>query len=130
MTTYAYAAGATLLVVLLLFATALNVGRARGLYGVKAPATTGNEMFERIFRVQMNTQEGALQMLPALWLFSAFVSDRWAGLIGLVWVLARIWYAMAYQKDPATRSRAFTLGFLCFAVLWVGAVWGLVRAAA
>jgi len=29
-----------------------RVGKARGRYGVKAPAITGNETFERYFRVQ------------------------------------------------------------------------------
>ena len=33
------------------------VGLARSRYGVKAPATTGHPMFERAYRVQMNTTE-------------------------------------------------------------------------
>jgi hypothetical protein len=33
------------------------VAKARGQYGVKAPAITGHEMFERHYRVQMNTIE-------------------------------------------------------------------------
>ena len=33
----------------------VQVGRARGRYGVKAPAVSGHEGFERIYRVQMNT---------------------------------------------------------------------------
>ena len=33
------------------------VGKARGKYGVKAPAITGNDVFERYFRVQQNTLE-------------------------------------------------------------------------
>ena len=33
----------------------IQVGRARGRFGVKAPAITGNEQFERYFRVQQNT---------------------------------------------------------------------------
>ena len=31
------------------------VGKARGEHGVEAPATTGHEIFERHYRVQMNT---------------------------------------------------------------------------
>ena len=83
----------TLFVVLLMFATALNVGRARGLYGIKAPAVTGHEMFDRAFRVQMNTLESAAVMLPALWLYAGFIGDRGAGMMGVVWLVARIWYA-------------------------------------
>ena len=114
-----------LLVLLLLFATAANVGRARARYGIKAPATSGHEMFDRAFRIQMNTLENTVQMLPALWLCAVYASDRWAGLIGLFWLLARVWYALAYQKDPAKRGAAFGLSFLAFAALWLGAAWGV-----
>jgi hypothetical protein len=44
------------------------VSRARGKYGVKAPATTGNDMFERFYRVQMNTLELMVVLIPALWM--------------------------------------------------------------
>ena len=50
-----------------------QVGSARGKYGVKAPAITGNEVFERHFRVQQNTLEqliafpaGAVSLRPLL----------------------------------------------------------------
>ena len=46
------------------------VGKARGRYGVKAPAITGNDIFERYFRVQQNTLELLVVMLPAMWLFA------------------------------------------------------------
>ena len=117
----------TLFVVLLMFATALNVGRARGLYGIKAPAVTGHEMFDRAFRVQMNTLESAAVMLPALWLYAGFIGDRGAGMLGVVWLVARIWYAIAYQRDPKTRSAAFGIAFLVFVGLWLGAFWGVLR---
>ena len=127
MTAYPYAAAVTLLVLLLLFATGANVGRARGLYGVKAPATSGHELFDRAFRIQMNTLENVVLLLPALWLCAVYASDRWAGLIGLAWVLLRVWYALAYQQDPARRGAAFGLSFLAFAALWLGAAGGLAR---
>ena len=117
----------TLLVLILLSLTAFNVGRARGRYGVKAPAVTGHELFERAFRVQMNTLEGGVLMLPALWLYAAFVGDRGAGVMGLIWLLARTWYAIAYLQDPAKRGAGFLLGMLMFSGLWLGAFWGLLR---
>ena len=55
----------TLLNVLVLFFAMGLVGRARGQYGVKAPATTGNELFERHYRVQMNTLEQLVAAKPA-----------------------------------------------------------------
>jgi len=53
-----------LLICLLLFGTATNVGRARVRYGIKAPAVTGHEMFERAYRIQMKTLENAV-LVPA-----------------------------------------------------------------
>ena len=118
----------TLGVVVLLFAVAWNVGRARGKYKVKAPATTGDPAFERAFRVQMNTLESAVAFLPVLWMFAAFVSGLWSAALGAVWLAARVWYAIAYQQDAARRGPAFGLAFLVFAVLGFGAAWGVVKA--
>ncbi len=47
----------TLLIVVLLVWIAVNVGIARHRYGVRAPAISGHEMFERAYHVQMNTLE-------------------------------------------------------------------------
>lgn len=118
----------TLLICLLLIVTGLNVARARGRYGIKAPAVTGHEMFERAYRIQMNTLESALPLLLALWLYAAFIGDRGAGVMGAVWLVARVWYAVAYQANPAKRGAGFGIAFLAFCGLWVGALWGVARA--
>jgi glutathione S-transferase len=117
----------TLLVGLLLLATGVNVGRARVRYGIKAPAVTGHEMFERAYRVQMNTLESVVPMLPALWLCAGLLSDRTAAMMGAVWLTARIWYAIAYYNDPAKRGGGFGLSFVAFVGLWLGALWGVAR---
>ena len=117
----------TLGAVVLLFMMAVNVGRARGKFKVDAPATTGNAEFERVFRVQMNTQESALMFLPALWLYAAFMSAVWAAAFGVVWLAARVWYAIAYQQAAAKRGPAFGLSILAITVLTGGAAWGVVR---
>ena len=117
----------TLLAVLLMFATALHVGRSRVRYCIKAPAVTGHELFERAFRIQMNTLESALLMLPALWVYAGFIGDRGAGAMGAIWLAARIWYAVAYQKDPAKRGGGFGVALLSIAGLWLGAFWGVAR---
>jgi ATP-binding cassette subfamily B protein len=36
-------------------------------------------------------------------------------LLGGGWLLARVWYALAYARDPKTRGPAFALSMLCFA---------------
>lgn len=127
MTSFPLTAIITLLIGLLMLVVGINVGRARGKYGIKAPAVTGHEMFERAYRIQMNTLESAAPLLPALWLFAGFTSDRGAAAIGALWLVARIWYALAYQADPAKRGPAFGLSFTAFVVLWLGALWGIVR---
>jgi glutathione S-transferase len=110
-----------------MFATSVNVGRARGLYKIKAPAVTGHEMFERAYRIQMNTLESAMLVLPALWLYASFIGDRGAAVMGGIWLVARIWYAMAYQSDPSKRGPGFGLSVLAFAGLTAGALWGVAR---
>ena len=128
MTSLPYTALITLLTLALLLAVTINVGRARGKYGIKAPAVSGHEMFDRAFRVQMNTLEGMMLMLPALWLCAAFYSDVRAAWLGAIWLVARTWYAAAYLADPATRGRGFLVAFLAFSALWLGALVGGLRA--
>ena len=127
MTPLPYAALITLLAIAVMFWTAINVGRARATYDVKAPATSGHEMFDRAYRVQMNTLESALMLLPALWVYAAFIGDTGAAVMGLTWVAGRIWYALAYQKDPAKRGGGFSLALLAIAGLWAGGLWGVVK---
>jgi len=119
---------ATLLTVLLLFATLWVTGRARGKYGIKAPATSGHPAFERAYRVQMNTIEGSVMFLPALWLAASYGFSGWAGIAGLVWVAGRTWYAIAYWSDAAKRGPGFALAMLAFLVLLALAAIGIVRA--
>ena len=66
-------AGVTLLIVLLMFGTSFAVGKGRHRYGVEAPAVTGHPVFERLYRVQMNTLEWAVMTLPCLWIAAAYV---------------------------------------------------------
>ncbi len=117
----------TLGVLVLLFAVAGLVGKARGKYQIEAPATTGHPQFDRTFRVQMNTVENAVLFLPALWLFAAFVSGIWSAALGAVWLAARVWYAIAYLQDPARRGPPFGLSMLVFGILALGAAWGVIR---
>ena len=103
---------------------AFSVGQARGRYGVAAPATTGNEIFERWFRVQQNTLEQLVVFLPSLWLFGLYVNGRLGALIGLVFVAGRYLYVRGYVEDPEKRGRGFMIGFVATAVLLAGAVIG------
>jgi glutathione S-transferase len=127
MTQYLYSSIITLLTVLLMFGLTFNVGRARGRYQVKAPAITGHELFERAYRIQMNTIENVLMFLPALWLYALFIGDKGAGDSGVIWLIARVWYAIAYQLNPAKRGLGFLVSILVIAGLWTGVAYGIVH---
>ncbi len=98
----------------------IAVGRARGKYGVHAPAVSGNEHFERYFRVHMNTLEQLVVFLPAIWLFAQFVSPYWAAGLGGVYLVGRTLYFLSYVKDPKSRGPGFGLTFLPTVVMIVG----------
>jgi hypothetical protein len=85
------------------------VGWARGKYGVAAPATTGHPIFERYYRVQMNTVESLLVFLPGLWLAARYWSPRYAALLGVVYLVGRTIYYFSYVSDPARRSAGYSL---------------------
>ena len=105
----------------------IAVGRARGIYKCPAPATTGNEMFERYFRVQMNTLEQLVVFIPAIFLFAMKVDPRWAAGLGAVYLVGRVLYFTSYVRDPAKRGPGFGLSFLPILVLVVGGLIGAMR---
>ncbi len=110
----------------LLFFSAL-VARARGTYGVKAPAVTGHEKFERAYRVQMNTLEMTVLFLPALYLAARYWAPLPAAIAGGVYLLGRLVYWQAYMASPGRRSLGFVLSLLPCLVLLVAAGIGVLR---
>ncbi|HWK52645.1 MAG TPA: MAPEG family protein [Steroidobacter sp.] len=106
----------------------LQVASARTKYGVAAPATTGHAVFERHFRVQMNTLEQLLMFLPALWLFATYISPLWAAALGVVFILGRAIYAISYVRDPKTRALGFALTAFPTLAMLIGIVVWAVRA--
>jgi uncharacterized MAPEG superfamily protein len=121
-----YVAVVSVLALLQYILFAMLVGRARVRYGVKAPAVTGHEVFERHFRVQQNTLELIVVLLPGLWLFARYVDATWAAILGCVYLVGRFVYLRSYVADPAKRGPGFGLSFLPVVVLLVGALVGAV----
>jgi glutathione S-transferase len=117
-----------LLTVILQFGTMFAVGHARGKYRIEAPAISGHPAFERAYRVQMNTLESTVMFLPTLWLAVHYGYVLWAGVAGLVWVLGRVWYALAYLQDAKKRGAGYMVSMVGWAVLAVMAAVGWVRA--
>jgi uncharacterized MAPEG superfamily protein len=106
---------------------AIRVGAARERYGVAAPAVTGNEVFERHFRVQQNTLELLVMLVPGLALFGHYYGAVWSAGLGAIYLAGRQIYAITYVKDPKKRSAGFGLSILPILVLVVGALIGAVR---
>jgi glutathione S-transferase len=104
-----------------------KVAGARGKFGVKAPAITGNEIFERYFRVQQNTLEQLIVLVPTLYLYSRYFNPLWAAALGVVYLIGREIYAATYVKDPAKRSLGYGLTLLPMTILLVGGLIGAVR---
>jgi hypothetical protein len=123
----AYVDIVTALAILQFIVFGYKVGRARGRYGIKAPAIAGNEIFERHFRVQQNTLEQLIMFVPGLWMFSHYFSPYLAAAFAVVYLIGREIYAATYVKDPAKREVGYILSALPTAVLIIGALLGAVR---
>ena len=103
----------------------VRVGSARGKYGVDAPRTTGDEAWERLYRVQMNTLEQLIVFIPSSWIFSMYTSALWALLPGLLFLLGRQLYSMEYTKDPKTRAPGMAITLIANVILLVGGLAGV-----
>lgn len=106
----------------LLFSIA--TGRARERYAVRAPATTGHPLFERYYRVQMNTLELLILFIPSVWLFARYADARWAAALGAVFIVGRALYFFAYVKEPGKRNVGFGVSALPVLALMLGATIG------
>jgi glutathione S-transferase len=123
----AYVDIVTALAILQFILFGYKVARARGRFGVKAPATGGHEVFERYFRVQQNTLEQLVVFLPSLYLFSRYLSPAWGAALGVVYLVGREIFAFSYVREPAQREVGFALTLLPSAVLLLGGLFGAVR---
>ena len=123
---HSFPALVTVLALALYVACFVTVGRARLRFGIKAPAVIGAPEFERAFRIQQNTIEQLVVFLPALWLFALYISPLWGGVLGLIWIGARAFYAVSYYREPESRGPGFIIGFVSSAVLLVGGLIGIV----
>jgi glutathione S-transferase len=102
------------------FYFAMAVGAARGKHKIAAPAITGHPDFECAYRVQMNTLEQLIVFVPSMICFATFVSERWAAVLGLVFVAGRMVYAIGYRKAPDKRGWGFMISAIPQLILLVG----------
>ncbi len=112
----------TCLTLLFYFYTSVRVAKARAAFKIKAPAISGNPDFERVFRVQMNTLEWLPIFLPSLWLFAVYVSDLYAALAGVIWIVGRALYMTGYEKAAEKREPGFFIQSMAAGVLLLGSL--------
>jgi len=122
----AYVDIVTALALLQFLVFSFRVSKARGRYGVAAPAISGNEIFERYFRIQQNTLEQLIVFLPALYVFSHYYSPLGAAALGVIYLIGREIYAFSYAKDPKKRGLGYLLTALPAAILLLGGLFGAI----
>lgn len=114
------------LAVLQFISFAALTGSARGKSGLKAPAVTGHEGFERMYRVQMNTLELLIAFLPALFLAAKYWAPSLAAGLGAVYLIGRLIYWRAYVSDPSKRAVGFVLSMIPTMLLALMAFVGII----
>ncbi|HUE63247.1 MAG TPA: MAPEG family protein [Rhizomicrobium sp.] len=120
---------ATLLAVLIALGTAILVARTRTRVKIFPPFMTGSPELECALRVQANTVEQIIIFLPALWLAALYFQGWIPPVIGLVWCVGRVLYAIGYRPaKPGAREPGFIIGMLSTLALIVLAGIGIARA--
>jgi glutathione S-transferase len=117
-----------LLAIVQLFVFGYLVARARGTYGVAAPATTGHPVFERYHRVQVNTVESLIVFLPGLWLAAKYWTPGYVAVVGAVYLVGRVLYLKGYVRDPKQRGLGYGLSMFPALTLVGAALFGAIRA--
>ncbi len=122
-----YTAIVTLLAIAAYFFFSTRVAVARGKFGVKQPATTGNPDFERVFRAHINTLEWMPIFVVPLWLCAIYLSDIGAAIVGLIWIVGRFVYFFGYSRSVEGRVPGFFIQASACILLFIGAAVGIAR---
>ena len=99
-----------------------RTGLSRSKYDVKAPKTTGNERWERIYRIQQNTLEQLVIFIPGVVIFSQHVSATWVLLPGILFIVGRHIYSRLYLQSPENRGPGMLLSFFSNIALVLGSL--------
>jgi uncharacterized MAPEG superfamily protein len=102
------------------------VGWARAKFGIKAPAISGHDVFERYFRVHMNTLENLIIFIPAIVLFATYVHELIAAGLGLIFIIGRVVYFRGYIKEPKARHLGSMISSIPMIILLLGGLFGAV----
>jgi glutathione S-transferase len=101
------------------------VGATREKYGVPAPATTGHDDWERLYRIQVNTAEQLVLFIPSIYAFAYYVSELWAVGIGCVFLIGRITYFYGYRQSAEKRMPGAIMTTFPNYIMIIGSIIGL-----
>lgn len=116
-----------LIAVLQFLIFAILVGKARYRFGVKAPAVTGNENFERYYRAQMNTLENLIVFIPSILIASTYWAPYLMAFFGFIFLLGRTLYFIAYVNGKK-RTVPFLMGMIPNFIFVILGILGTLRA--
>lgn len=119
----------TCLTVLFYTIVIAHTGRLRVRHRIAEPATTGHPQFETAFRLQQKTAHQLIMFLPVLWLYAYYLSSLWAGIIGFIWILTRMYFAISFINEPKSSPVGdwFSRGVIAWLV--VGSLVGITLSA-
>ncbi len=128
MNEYPFTSLITLALVLLGWYLASIVGNARATFAEQrknpdmwhSVEIYGDVNFMVAFRNHLNFLENLILFIPTLWIFAVGISDKAAFVVGLTYLIGRIWWARNYPRNFSHRP-AFFLSFLSFLTLLLGA---------
>lgn len=100
------------------------VGGARGRTGVTAPAVSGNLEFERPFRAHQNTLEQLIVFVPAMFATGYYVSDIFAVIAGVTFLIGRAIYFRTYSADAEKRGPGMIITMVANVSLVLGGLVG------
>lgn len=114
----------TSVALLLYFWAVFNVQRARKIYKVIPPSTHAGPAFNRIFRTQQTLSEHLIIFIPSLWMFAYFIDEFWAAILGGIWVVGRLVYAIGYYQAAEKRLPGNIIALPAELLLLLGALIG------
>ena len=103
------------------------VGKMRAKHKIAGPATVGHPEFERMFRVQQNTLESIVVLVPAMMICAHELDARLAAACGVLFMVGRAVYKHEYLNEPKSRQLGFGLCATAVIVAILGGAYGAVR---
>ncbi len=111
-----------LLIIVEYMVFSILVGKARGTYDCPAPAVSGHPVFERYYRVHLNTLEQMIIVIPAMLIFGYYGNALIAAVVGVIFIIGRLLYLLSYVKDPQKRGAGFIIGYIPTALMVLGGI--------